>query len=226
MLPNLLIVYTVSPLSLDTCQEQAKAPGMLQRHLDVCRHKYKPAAFLKEGLWTTGAHPTEFGCLELNISSCSGGEGTDSFRSQQDVSFCAVYMWEVKDKQKNETAPNSRKPAAQQWALLTRFVRAGQPKLRGFYQKYTKQGIQHKHFWLCFHPGNGKEEGNKCNRRSRRAEQDGSAGDRKQFITYWRVFSESSVLQLRQQCRSARLHYTQTHKHTNIPSCLEPPLPS
>lgn len=71
--------------------------------------------------------------LELNISSCSGGEGTDRFSSQQDVSFCAVYMWEVKDKLKNETASNSRKPAAQQWALLTQFVRAGQPKLRGFY---------------------------------------------------------------------------------------------
>lgn len=99
---------------------------------------------------------------------------------------------------------------------------------QGILQKilWVWAGHQHKHFQLCFYTENGKEEGNKCNRRSRRAERDSSTGDRKQFITYLRVFSESSVLQLRQQCRSVRLYYTQTHKHTNIPSCLEPPLSS
>lgn len=100
--------------------------------------------------------------------------------------------------------------AAQTQGILLKIPKAGQ----------QHECLQHKHFQLCFYAGNGKGEGNKCNRRSRTAEWDNSRGDRKQFITDLRVFSESSVLQV---CPTA-LH--QTHKHTNIPSCLEPPLPS
>lgn len=153
--------------------------------------------------------------LEQRIRYRGGGKSksTGRVKSQQDALYYGAYVWEIKGKLKRRNRstqhlyPTCRKSAAQQWASWAGvFVRAGQPEPGGFYSKYCQQSTStvpsaQVQSALPSYREKGRRKETNAIGRSGTAERDGSTDDRKQFITYLRAFSKSSVLQLKQQCR-------------------------